>query len=155
MNMKRDDQLAHLTAKFAAALQKDILPCADNLGVLGVRVVMVVYFLPSPPTMRELSRTLQILTASATLVVDRLVSEGYLLRTRDVADRRVVRVSLTSMAISFIESHLERRTATIKKALCNFEESQKDTIITFLQILTDEFYAKASSKLELPTESPT
>ena len=151
MSSSRDDQLAQLTAKFAAALQKDILPCADNLGVLGVRVVMVVYFLPAPPTMRELSRTLQILTASATLVVDRLVSEGYLSRARDANDRRVVRVSLTPMAVTFIEAHLERRTATIKKALCNFEESQKDTIISFLQLLTDEFYAKGS-KLQLPVE---
>ena len=148
MAVSRDDQLAQLTAKFAAALQKDILPCADNLGVLGVRVVMVVYFLSSPPTMRELSLTLQILTASATLVVDRLVTEGYLLRTRDPVDRRVVRVSLTPMAVTFVEAHLERRTAVIKKALCNFEESQKDTIIAFLQILTDEFYTKAG-KIQL------
>lgn len=151
MSNSRDDQLAQLTAKFAAALQKDILPCADNLGVLGVRVVMVVYFLSSPPTMRELSRTLQILTASATLVVDRLVAEGYLLRTRDLTDRRVVRVMLTPMAVTFIEAHLERRTAVIKKALRNFGESEKDTIITFLQLLTDEFYTKAN-KLKLPVE---
>lgn len=151
MSSSRDDQLAQLTAKFAAALQKDILPCADNLGVLGVRVVMVVYFLSSPPTMRELSRTLQILTASATLVVDRLVAEGYLLRTRDLTDRRVVRVMLTPMAVTFIEAHLQRRTAVIKKALCNFGESEKDTIITFLQLLTDEFYTK-TSKLKLPMD---
>lgn len=51
-----------------------------------------------PQTMGELAEGLQIATASATGLINPLVSLGYVIRSRDPNDRRVVRVGLSSEA---------------------------------------------------------
>jgi MarR family transcriptional regulator, transcriptional regulator for hemolysin len=45
---------------------------------------------------RELAAALSLAGSTLTHHLDRLEADGYLVRTRDVADRRVVRVSLTA-----------------------------------------------------------
>jgi DNA-binding MarR family transcriptional regulator len=50
-----------------------------------------------PMTMNELSEWMNLATSTMTRIVDNLVRDGYIERTQDPQDRRVVRVSLTEL----------------------------------------------------------
>jgi DNA-binding MarR family transcriptional regulator len=63
---------------------------ATALGVLGVLVAH------DAPSQRDLAGSLQLAPATLTPVLDALEAQGALVRVRDAADRRIVRVSITT-----------------------------------------------------------
>jgi len=73
-------------------------------------------------TMGELAEGLKISTASATDIVQPLVELGYVKRSRDPGDRRVVRVSLTEEAQALADQILAELRAEVQSALADLDD---------------------------------
>lgn len=70
-----------------------------------------------PQTMSELAEGLQITMASTTGLVNPLVTMGYVVRSRDPQDRRVVRIGLTGEAQSLAGGIIAERRREVEAAL--------------------------------------
>ncbi|MDO9406785.1 MarR family winged helix-turn-helix transcriptional regulator [Patulibacter sp.] len=68
---------------------------AGGLGTGELRVLGQLGVLDEPASMGELGRSAGLNPASTSATVDRLEADGLVVRERDTADRRVVRVVLT------------------------------------------------------------
>ena len=96
-----------LNAAYARELQHEMyqltrtLALVDQISVAasGTTVAQTYTLLAFPPqgelTMNELSERMNLAGSTMTRVVDKLVAQGLVARSRDDADRRVVRVELT------------------------------------------------------------
>jgi DNA-binding MarR family transcriptional regulator len=76
-----------------------------------------------PQRVSQLAEALCITAGAVTGAADRLLSEGYIERTRDEDDRRVVYIQITDQGKSIVEKVLD---------------SQKETITMFFDRLPDE-----------------
>ena len=88
-----------------------------------------------PMTMGDVSRALNVPLSSATRVVDMLVKTNCVERLADPADRRVVRVALTSTGTALFEAvnkHIQRR---IERMLRPFTPEERETLIALLRKL--------------------
>jgi len=93
-------------------------PAAPAAPVSTAQVRALVHLAQyGPQTMGELAEGLQIATASATGLIDPLVSLGYVIRTRDPHDRRVVRVGLSSEAQAIADAIIAERRREVEAAL--------------------------------------
>ena len=69
---------------------------SDDMSLDDYDVLIQVRLAGHPVSMSELAATVLISRPTATRIVDRLVARGWLARWHDEADRRVVRLELTS-----------------------------------------------------------
>jgi DNA-binding MarR family transcriptional regulator len=68
-----------------------------------------------PLKMSDLARFMNVTTAAMTGIVERLVRDGYILRSYDANDRRIINVGLTKKAALLIRKiNLERRSLALK-----------------------------------------
>jgi DNA-binding MarR family transcriptional regulator len=107
------------TAMHAAARGR---PGARPVSVAQVRV-LVHLAQYGPQTMGELADGLQIATASATGLVKPLVTGGYVTRTRDAADQRVVHVRLSAPAQVMADQILAERRKEVEAALAGMDDA--------------------------------
>jgi len=82
--------------------------------------------------MTDLAKAMNVTTSAMTGVVDRLVRDGYVARTRDGEDRRIVHIKLTAKGLKSIRAAIEdRKRVTIKMfGVISQEEREK-----YLEIL--------------------
>lgn len=87
------------------------------------------------PSLTELAEGLAITKASATVGVNRLVKQGYVLKVPSQADKRVLHVSLTDVGKKLVAAKyrtLENYVAAIHGALTTQEAEQFEATITKL-----------------------
>ena len=86
---------------------------AAGMGVenLTMHQMQALFFIKNeqPVRMRELADELLISPGSATLLADRLVESGWLIRTQDDSDRRSIRVELSAEAGKKLVELLKRK----------------------------------------------
>jgi DNA-binding MarR family transcriptional regulator len=68
-------------------------------------------------TVSDLANELGLSASATTIAINRLVKSGYLIRTRDDVDRRVVWVELSGKAIQLAAEFLEKRRELLKQML--------------------------------------
>jgi DNA-binding MarR family transcriptional regulator len=86
-----------------------------------------------PQTIGQLARGLGISQGWASRVVDELERAGYVERERDPADRRVVRVRLTPMAVERVERAYRWRGGAVEAALTGMESRERAAVADFLR----------------------
>lgn len=82
--------------------------------------------------MTDLAKAMNVTTSAMTGVVERLVRDGYVDRSRDTKDRRIVHIKLTAKGLKTIRAAIEdRKRVTIKMfGMISQEEREK-----YLEIL--------------------
>jgi DNA-binding MarR family transcriptional regulator len=75
-----------------------------------------------PQTMGELAEGMQITTASATGLIKPLAAMGYVTRSRDPQDQRVVRVELSARAKATADQILAERRGEVEVALAGMDD---------------------------------
>jgi DNA-binding MarR family transcriptional regulator len=86
-------------------------------------------------TMGELARRAGITEKTITGVVDRLERDGLLARTRDQADRRVVRVALSKKGASEFRRFQDRMQARLADFLSLMDEADRTALLRILENL--------------------
>ena len=83
--------------------------------------------------MSDMARYMGITTAAMTGIIDRLVRDGYVARTSDADDRRVINIKLTGKGVSTVKSLLEQKKRMITKIFGVLSEKERNE---YLEILT-------------------
>jgi DNA-binding MarR family transcriptional regulator len=90
-------------------------------------------------TMTELSRVNGVSVSSMTSMVDRLIQAGLLERLRDEADRRIVRVGLSSAGAKMLDHLMKVRSRELEKFLVKLTRGEvrefRDSIETVARYL--------------------
>ncbi|MCL6516585.1 MarR family transcriptional regulator [Alicyclobacillus sp.] len=86
-------------------------------------------------TIGDLSSRLYLAYSTTTDLVDRLERSGFVVRERDQADRRVVRVRLLQKGADIIERVLDARRAYLAGVLESLNHSERSEILRVLELL--------------------
>jgi len=85
------------------------------------------------PSMKDIADMLRISGPSATVIIDRLVEKGELVRTEDKDDRRVVRVGITEAGKKILKNGMRDSVSGMDKLLAVLNEKERhafDRLIT-------------------------
>jgi len=82
--------------------------------------------------MKDVADFLAITPPSATVLVNNLVSLGYVQRGADKSDRRIIRLSLTKKGHNVLQKGIKERCVKFKKLLTNLNKKEQ---LEFLHIL--------------------
>jgi DNA-binding MarR family transcriptional regulator len=83
-------------------------------------------------SMGELSAALSVPLSTATRIVDSLVEEGYVQRSNDPADRRIVRVAFTERGQELYKVMDGYITARVRKITGYMKEDELETLLALL-----------------------
>lgn len=88
-----------------------------------------------PTTVNDLSRHMGVTPATMSLAIDRLEKKGYVVRTRDGADRRRVHVRLTSAGVRIREATSVLDPSRVEALLARLTESERLAAVHGLALL--------------------
>jgi DNA-binding MarR family transcriptional regulator len=110
-------------------------PGADALTMHQLQALFYIKH-EQPVSMHKLAEELHILPGSATLLVDRLVESGWLVRVPDEQDRRSIHLQLSEQARNTLAAVIERRmkqAGSILKVLSAKDLQELDRILGLLE----------------------
>ncbi|MGZ4113169.1 MAG: MarR family winged helix-turn-helix transcriptional regulator [Tumebacillaceae bacterium] len=84
-------------------------------------------------TVTELAELLGLSTSATTIALNRLVKNGYINRTRDDQDRRMVWVELTPDAVTMMNTMATKRNELLGKLLSQLESEEQQTFLHLLR----------------------
>ena len=87
------------------------------------------------PTMRDLAEHLRVTAPSASALVDDLVAKKHLIRREDPADRRLVRISLSTEGKEFLVKVLKLRRRALQDLLARLPSKDKREFARILSLL--------------------
>lgn len=102
-----------------------------------------------PSTVSELAVELGVKPSAVTAIVDRMMSNELVLRERDEADRRVVRITMSEIGLQIFAESEEKRKLVFERYLRYFSHEE---LATFTKL-----FEKLSNILQIPdnNEEPT
>jgi len=138
----RARRLEQLLEAFAEKRMQDIdhacdgspLNClnGNELAVLGAVAA------DGPSTMGALAGTTGLPMSTLTGITDKLVAQGFLVRSRWESDRRVVRVDLTDTGREAFENRIERKQGVCRDILAKLSPAEQEQLLALLdKIVTD------------------
>jgi DNA-binding MarR family transcriptional regulator len=80
------------------------------------------------PSMKDVADMLRITSPSATVIIDRLVLNGELVRMEDPDDRRVVRIGITEAGKKILKTGMKDSIAGMDKLLSVLDEKERITL---------------------------
>jgi len=88
--------------------------------------------------MTGLANFMNVTTAAVTGVVDRLVREGYVVRSSNPDDRRVVKIRLTAKGRKISDSLNQHRRYMTMKVFSKISQSDRDNYLRILEQIRDK-----------------
>jgi len=92
--------------------------------------------------MSSLAHFINVTTAAMTGIVDRLVRGGYIKRTNDPEDRRVIRVFLTAKGDKLVEEVIRERKKLIGKIFGMISQKEREEYLEILKHIRDRLVEK-------------
>lgn len=119
---------------------------ARNISFAQMRVLWLLSS-RTGATMGEIAEMLGVTRPSATSVVDRLASGGYVRRERDESDRRTVRLRLLPKGAATLAARRRHMAEQISRILQVLEEPERRNLIAALRLVSTTIQtASAKSK---------
>jgi len=101
-----------------------------------------------PTTVNEVARHMGVTAATMSLALDRLERQGFVMRTRDSADRRRVHVRLTSAGVRIRDSASVLDPVRVEELVSRLTDDERALAVHGLELL-----AEAATRREAPLES--
>lgn len=76
-------------------------------------------------------------TPTVSILLRKMEQEGYVMRSPDARDRRVMLVSLTSKGIAFDREHLDRISENDRRATAGFTPEEEEVLVSLLLRMQD------------------
>ena len=89
--------------------------------------------------MTDLARSINVTTAAMTGIVERLVRDGYAVRTSNTEDRRIIKVRPTAKGARVAKSAIERRKGIFQKMFGVISQAEREEYLRILTIINDRF----------------
>ena len=108
-------------------------------GKITLPQCLILEFLHSEKdsTMTHLARLMRVSTAAMTGIVDRLVREGYIVRTYDAGDRRIIKVKLTVKGQDVVRKINEQKRQMVIKTFGKISERDRQEYLRILIRIKD------------------
>jgi len=87
--------------------------------------------------MKDLARFMNVTTAAATGIIERLVRDGYVVRVFDPNDRRIIRVRLTSKGSELVKRFDRQRRLTVIRVFGKISEKDREDYLRILGQIKD------------------
>ena len=87
--------------------------------------------------MTDLARSINVTTAAMTGIVDRLVRDGYVIRSSDAKDRRVIKIRPTAKGARVAKSAIEQKKAILRKMFGVISQDDREEYLRILTIIRD------------------
>ncbi len=104
VNLRQDEALELWRETLSASVRDD----GPDLSARQMAILLTVYTSPPPHTVRALAQALGIAKPAVTRALDRLSILGFIRRTRDQADRRIVHVQRTVKGAVFLSEFADQ-----------------------------------------------
>ena len=88
-------------------------------------------------SMSDLGKMLLISKPNVTVMVNKLIAKGFVIRSSDKRDRRIIMIQLTDSGIQFIEKNSKKYLTQIKKKLLSLSEEELEMFSISLQNVKD------------------
>lgn len=109
----------------------------QHFSMLRIEVVQLIE--AEKPTMKRIAEYLHIKAPSATSLVNGLVKAGYVKRTTDKKDRRIVQTTITDRGKIFLKDGLRQMTEKLKEVLLRLEQKQIDNFIKMMEEINNVY----------------
>ncbi len=106
----------------------------EMLPLAQLRLLWAVYHAHEAP-MKDFSERLQVSQSTVTQVADKLVKRGFIERIADPADRRVVRLKMTSKGHSLLSENDAARDAFLRSVWEALSSSEREAVVTGMETL--------------------
>ncbi|MDR2486435.1 MAG: MarR family transcriptional regulator [Clostridiales Family XIII bacterium] len=100
----------------------------------------------SDRTMTQVARRLKISVSALTIAMNKLEGKGYVIRLRNEADRRIVKLQLTEKGLEALKTHDLFHLDMLKEALAVLTEEETHVLHRSL-VKLDEFFIRAWNDL--------
>jgi len=120
--------LARATTQFDTLRSAGVHETLLQVGVVLARQ-------PEPLSMGELSKAMGVPLSTATRIVDWCVQNGYVERSPDAQDRRVVRVALTKPGRDLLKAGNELICQRVEQVLRHFTPDERETLVVLMRKL--------------------
>lgn len=130
-------QLLQLSRQYGRFYHRQFIPLLEETG-LSMREVHVLLFLANNPeydTARDVSEFRSLSKSQVSQAVDFLVAEGFLLRTPDLTDRRVIHLSLTEDALPLTKQAQALQAECGRQLLSGISAEQEKQLQLILEIM--------------------
>ncbi|MFC1767752.1 MarR family winged helix-turn-helix transcriptional regulator [Candidatus Margulisiibacteriota bacterium] len=133
---KYSQRMEELIEKFSASLQQ-----AHPFDMKAMEVTlpqfMVLKFISQNDNckMSELSTAMKVTMGNMTGMIDRLEREGYVNRSEDPEDRRIVRVKIAKRGINAVSNMINHRNKSIKHMFGRLSENEMHTLVKIMEKL--------------------
>lgn len=98
-------------------------------------------------TQKELLEALTLKSGSVSEVVKKLENQGYIIKTRSSADRRMINITLTDDGRTFLESQLEINSEQEKVLFTSLSQEEQEELVILLNKLFEDWKSKFDSSL--------
>jgi len=89
--------------------------------------------------MTDLAKAMSVTTSAMTGVVDRLVRDGYVSRSHDLEDRRIVRIKLTAKGTKTVHAAIEDRKKATIKMFGVISQEEREKYLSILEHIKEHF----------------
>ena len=102
----------------------------------------------APKTMSTIAQDLLINVSTLSIAINKLEKKGFVMRIRDDADRRIVRISLTEKGRAALERHEQFYYRIVDEAIRDMDNVQKRVLVRSMGHMADFFSAKLNQSAE-------
>lgn len=113
----------------------------DSLYMREVHFIVEIGSMKSP-TMSEVANRLNVTQGAVTQMATRLENKGYVIRQKDIQDKRVTTISLTEKGKILCEEHIafdKKEHANLSEILKDFSDEELEKLIRYEKIMWEIF----------------
>jgi len=103
-------------------------------------------------SMSDIGKCLSMPKPHITVIVDKLIDEGYVVRQNDPKDRRIINISLTDKGLMDFEEIKETLSLTLKSKLVLLSGHQQEQLLTASQLLREILISILTIDLETSSQ---
>lgn len=92
--------------------------------------------------MTDMANFLKVTTAAMTGIIDRLARDGYVVRSADPSDRRVIRIKLTSKGSKIVKDITDKRKQMTIKMFGTISDKERQDYLNILTKIKDNILNK-------------
>jgi DNA-binding MarR family transcriptional regulator len=129
------EQLLRLTRRLHRIQKHQMEPI--GITPAQARLLRTVAYYDQPPRMADLAKRLEVVPRAVTSLVDGLEVNGWVRRTPDPTNRRVVRIELTDSGRATLGSLRTARRTAAEDILAPLDAGQRETLGVLLSALVD------------------
>jgi len=145
--MKKIDrtEVTHLLAGLLPLMHRKVMRPACQMGRCTLTplqfIALMLILDQEAKTMTELADKMEVSKQQMTPIVDKLVGAGFVQRSQDAADRRIVKLSVTQGGMEFLDNHLRQVGKSLEERmgfLSETEFAQLDQAVTTLTAICEK-----------------